>query len=414
MQRSRAAARDNALFHGSLGRIQGILNAQLLLFHLDLSGSADFDDGNTAGQLGKTLLQLLLVEVAGRLRHLRTDLRNTVADSFLVAHTVYDGGIFLRYLHLAGTAQHIDGGVFQLITQLFADNRAARQNGDVLQHFLAAVAKAGSFDRDNRESPAQAVHDQRGQSLALHIFGNDDEFLAGLYDLLQQGQNILNHTDLLIRDEQICIIQNSLHALGVCDHIRSDIAAVELHALYDFGIGLSRLALFNGDHAVSAYLFHRLSDQAADDFIARRNRGNTRHVGRALHFLAVRLQSLDRSLHGLLHAALQVHGVCTRGNVLHALGNKRLCQNRCGGGTVAGSIVRFGGNFAYELSAHVLELVFQLDLFGDGNAVIGDDRSAKLFAQNYVASLGAKCDLDRIGKLINAGAEGFARLFAHE
>lgn len=41
---------------GSLGRIQGILNAQLLLFHLDLSGSADFDDGNTAGQLGKTLL----------------------------------------------------------------------------------------------------------------------------------------------------------------------------------------------------------------------------------------------------------------------------------------------------------------------------------------------------------------------
>ena len=43
-----------------------------------------------------------------------------------------------------------------------------------------------------------------------------------------------------------------------------DIAAVELHALYDFAVGLSGLGLLNGDNAVCGDLFHSLCDQSAD------------------------------------------------------------------------------------------------------------------------------------------------------
>ena len=56
-----AAAGDDALFHSRAGRVQRVLDAQLLFLHLGLGGSTDLDDGHAAGELGKALLQLLLV-----------------------------------------------------------------------------------------------------------------------------------------------------------------------------------------------------------------------------------------------------------------------------------------------------------------------------------------------------------------
>jgi len=59
---------------------------------------------------------------------------------------------------------------------------------------------------------------------------------------------------------------------------------------------------------------------------------------------------------------------------LQAVGDHGLRQNRCGGGAVAGRVIRVVGDFIHELGAHVLKLVVQLDLLGDGDTVIGDQR----------------------------------------
>ena len=115
---------------------------------------------------------------------------------------------------------------------------------------------------------------------------------------------------------------------------------------------------------------------------------------------------------GLLHAALDVHGVGTGGNVLHALGDKSLGQNGGGGGAVTSCIVGLGGDFANELSAHVLELILQFDLLGDGNAIVGDERAAELLAQHHVAALGAQGDLNGIGQLVDACAKCFTGVLA--
>ena len=61
-----AAAGDDALLDRRAGRLQGVLDAVLLLLELDLGGRADLDDGDAAGELGEALLELLLVEVASR------------------------------------------------------------------------------------------------------------------------------------------------------------------------------------------------------------------------------------------------------------------------------------------------------------------------------------------------------------
>jgi hypothetical protein len=77
----------------------------------------------------------------------------------------------------------------------------------------------------------------------------------------------------------------------------------------------------------------------------------------------------------------------------HGLG-----QQGGGGGAVAGHVVGLGGDFLYQLRAHVLKRVLQLDLLGDGNAVVGDERGAVLFVQNHVAALGAQGDLYGVGQ----------------
>ena len=60
-----AAAGQNALLDGRAGRVERVLDARLLFFHLDLGRRAHVDLGDAARQLGEALLELLAV-VVGR------------------------------------------------------------------------------------------------------------------------------------------------------------------------------------------------------------------------------------------------------------------------------------------------------------------------------------------------------------
>ncbi len=64
----------DALFDGGPGRRQGVLDAVLLLLELHLGGGPDADDGDTAGQLGQALLELLAVPVGVGVLDLALDL----------------------------------------------------------------------------------------------------------------------------------------------------------------------------------------------------------------------------------------------------------------------------------------------------------------------------------------------------
>src|SRR5256712_11342699 len=63
-----------------------------------------------------------------------------------------------------------------------------------------------------------------------------------------------------------------------------------------------------------------------------------------------------------------------------------------------------------HLGAHVLELVGELDLLGDGDAVLGDARRAERFVEDDVAALGTQGHLDRIGENVDAAQHPLARI----
>ena len=70
--------------------------------------------------------------------------------------------------------------VLELDAQVFADQRAAGEHGDVAEHGLAAIAEAGGLDGADVEHAAELVDHQRGQGFAFDVFGDDQQRLARL------------------------------------------------------------------------------------------------------------------------------------------------------------------------------------------------------------------------------------------
>src|SRR5690606_4474195 len=73
-QEGNATTRDHALFRRRPRGGPGVVDQVLALLHLGLGVGTSLDDGDTAGQLGQTLLELLAIVIAGRALDLRADL----------------------------------------------------------------------------------------------------------------------------------------------------------------------------------------------------------------------------------------------------------------------------------------------------------------------------------------------------
>ena len=165
-------------------------------------------------------------------------------------------------------AEHVERHVLELDAEILGDQRAGAEDGDVLEHRLAAIAEARRLDRRDLEAAAQLVDDQGRQRLAIDVFGDDQQRLAGLHDRFEDRQHRLQRRQLLLVEEDVGLLEFRHHLLGVGDEIGREIAAVELHALDDVEFGLEALGLLDRDDALVADLLHRLGDHVADRLVA--------------------------------------------------------------------------------------------------------------------------------------------------
>ena len=332
--------------------------------------------------------------------------------SAVVAGALDDRGVVVVDGDLLGRAQVGQRDVLQVDAQVLDEDLAAGEDGDVLQHGLAAVAVAGGLDGADVEDAAQLVDHQRRQGLALDVLGDDQQRPLGLGDLLQQRDQLGDVGDLLLVDQDERLLQLALHRVGVGHEVRREVAAVELHALDDVDGRLDALAFLDGDDAVPADLAHRLGDHLAD-------------LGVVVGAMAAMLRMSASSLTGLgqlwpapsmtASTALRMPrpdaiGVGAGGQVAVAFLEDRLGQHGGGGGAVAGGVGGLAGGLLDELGAHVLVLVGQLDLLGDGHAVLGDGRGAPALVEDGVAAAGAQGALDRPGQLLHANEQGLSRV----
>src|SRR4030081_3064675 len=116
-------------------------------------------------------------------------------------------------------------------------------------------------------------------------------------------------------------------------------------------------------------------------------------------------QGVDDGGGGSFDAALELDGVGAGLDGPEAFANHRLCEHGRGCCSVASYAVGFGGNFLDELRAHVGEGISQLDLLGDGDAIVGDRRRSGQLLQHRVTAFGSQRHLDRIGQSVYAHFE---------
>ncbi len=121
---------------------------------------------------------------------------------------------------------------------------------------------------------------------------------------------------------------------------------------------------------------------------------------------AVARSSSDTALTAASMPFFRAAGEAPAATLLQALADERLGQHGGGGRTVTRDVVGLGRHLLHQLGAEVLVRVVELDLAGDGDAVVGDGGSAELLVDDDVAALGADRHLDRVGKLVDAALEG--------
>jgi chaperonin GroEL len=96
----------------------------LALLELHLGGGTDLQDSDATGQLGETLLELLLVVVGVRVLDLLTDLADATGELLGGAGAVDDGGLVLGDDDLAGGTQQRQVGGLEREADLFGDDLA--------------------------------------------------------------------------------------------------------------------------------------------------------------------------------------------------------------------------------------------------------------------------------------------------
>src|ERR1017187_369536 len=412
-QKGHAASGYDAFLDCSAGSMHGIFDAGFLFLHFGLGRGADFNDGNAAHKLRQPLLQLLFVVVARGLFDLAANFLHAARNVFCLALSLDDGGVVLVDGDFLGLAEIGHGHVLQLDAEVFGDGLAAGQDCDVLQHGLAAIAKARGLDGSDIQSSAELVHDQGRERFAFHVLSDDHQRTAALGDLLKQREQVLHRRNLFLVDEDVGVFLNGFHALGIGDEVRGQVAAIELHAFDDFQLGFHRLSFFHGDHAVFADFLHGFGNDLSDGLIIVGGDGADLrdHVaGDLLRQLvksaaaAVAIVVLRPANRGnrLLDATLQGHWIGSGSNGLDAFAIDGLGQNGGGGGAIAGDVRGLGSDFADHLGAHVLERVLEFDFLGYGDAVLGNERRAEFLFDYDVAALGAEGDFHGVGENVYA------------
>ena len=265
MHEGRAAAGDDALLDRRAGRGDGVLDAVLLLLELDLGGGADLDHADAAGELGEPLLELLAVPVGVGVLDLGLDLVDPAARPRSVSPLPSTIVVLSLVMTTRRAVPSTSRPTWSSLRPTSGgDDLRAGQRRDVLQHRLAAVTEGRRLDGGGVERAADLVDDQRRERLAVDVLGDDEQRLAGLDDLLQQRQQVADRGDLALVDQDVGVVEDGLHPLGVGDEVRRDVALVELHALGELELGAERVGLLDGDDAVLADLVERLRDQLAD------------------------------------------------------------------------------------------------------------------------------------------------------
>ncbi len=384
----------------------------LELLLLRLGSGSNLDDGYAADELGQTFLELLLVILRGGLFELCLDLGSALPDGFRISCALDDGGLFLGHADLLGTSKHGEISVFKLDADILGNDLTTGHSGDILEHGLPSLAESRGLYGHRLHGSTELVDHEGCEGLSLDILGDDEQRFARLHHLLQERDHVLDVADLAVVNENVGVVKACFHPLWIGHHVGAHIALVELESFDHLKGSPNGLAVLHGNYTVFANFLHSFGDEFSDGLVVG---GNSRYLGDLLPLLdgdGKLLEFIHDEVDGLLYAVAHEHAVCSCGYVLHALEDDRAGENRRRGGTVTGYVVGFGSYFLYELCAHVLEGILELDLLRYSDAVVCNRGRTEFLFQHHVTALGTKGPTYRVCHLVDTPLKRSAGFFS--
>ena len=142
-----SSTRNDALLDRSPSCVQRILDAGLLLLHLDLGGRPDIDLSDTTRELCKALLELLAVVIRCGFLHLGANLVDPALDVFGGSGSLDERGSVLLDDDLLGTAEERDVHILQVDTEVIEDGAPTCEGRNIVEHRLTAITETRRFHR---------------------------------------------------------------------------------------------------------------------------------------------------------------------------------------------------------------------------------------------------------------------------
>ena len=361
-------------------------------------------------QLGEPLAQDLDVGVLGGALELDPDLGEPGIDLRRGAGACDEHRRVIGDHDAPGAPERLRLDVLERQPGLLGDHLAAGERGEIVQVGDPAMTEARRPDGHRLQRPVLVVLHEQAERGPLHLLGEDDQRPRRLHHRVERRHQVLDVDDRLVREQDVGVVEDRLHPLGVLDQIRGEVAVLDVHALHELDLDPGHRRLLDRDHALGADAVQRLGDGRADPLILLGgDRRHVREVVLAVDRPRAALQLGHDQLGRVLDPAAQQHRVGALVERLHALAHDRLREKRRGRRAVAGQVARLVGDLADELRAHVLERVRQLDLPRDRDAVVGDHRCAGQPLEHDVAALGPERHADGVGELVDSRLQQQAR-----
>lgn len=403
VQEGTSSSNDDSLLDGGSGGTDGVLDSVLDLTDLDFGGSSDLDDSDSSLQLGKSLLELFLIVLAGGGGQSLLDLLDSLFDGVLFSISVHDDGVVLGDDDVLALSQ--DGWLALLESEadVLGDDGSSGEDGNIVEDSLSVVSEGWGLDGADLESSSEFVEDQGGEGFTFDVLSNDEEGSVLLHGVLQEVEDALEVGDLLFGDQDVWVFELGLLGLHVGGEVGGDVSSIESHSLDEFDLVLEGLSVLDGDGSVFSDLFHELGDELSDGSVSiGGDGGNVFDLLLGLDLDTSGLEVLDDFLDGEGDSSSEVHGVHSGGDGLASFLEDGSGKDGGSGGTITSLIVGFAGDLFDEGSSQIFHLVGEFNSLSNGDSVLGDLGGSESLFDDNISSLGSQSNLDSISQLLTS------------
>ena len=203
----------------------------------------------------------------------------------------------------------------------------------------------------------------------------------------ENASQLVDRLYFLVGHQDVRIVENDLHPLDIRHHVMRKIASLESHAFDHFQRRLDGRSELDRDDAMVAGALEGFRDDPAELSVIGRDAGDGPKALSAIEAPGRALERLDSLVDSQFKSLDQFHGIGALGKQRKPVLHEEIGEHGGGGGSVPRDFIGLLGDFSENLSAHILEWAFELDLAGDADAVTRDDWCADRAVHHRVHAL---------------------------